>query len=122
MRQAVREQFAGLAEAIALDAKLRYDHGSQFMSDDLRRPIRFLGMASSPALARDPEGNGTIARFLRTLKQQLPRVSHFETLQELAQALKQFRQRYDEQWLTERLHLQSQRQAHLALLAFEPAP
>lgn len=44
-------------------------------------------------------------------------VRHFETLEELADAFEKFRQRYNEQWLVERLHLQSPRPAHQALLA-----
>ncbi|MFZ5926414.1 MAG: hypothetical protein ACOYX1_03095 [Acidobacteriota bacterium] len=38
-----------------------------------------------------------------------------------AEALEEFRQRYNEQWLVERLQFQSPRQAHQALLALEPA-
>jgi len=121
VRQAVREQFGGFREGIALGVKLRHDHGSQFMSDDFQREIRFLGLESSPAFVREPEGNGCIERFFRTLKEQLLWVRHFETLEELAEALEEFRQRYNEQWLVERLHFQSPRQAHQALLALEPA-
>jgi transposase InsO family protein len=121
VRQAVREQFGGFSEGIALGVKLRHDHGSQFMSDDFQREIRFLGLESSPAFVREPEGNGCIERFFRTLKEQLLWVRHFETLEELAEALEEFRQRYNEQWLVERLHFQSPRQAHQALLALEAA-
>jgi transposase InsO family protein len=121
VRQAVREQFGGFREGIALGVKLRHDHGSQFMSDDFQREIRFLGLESSPAFVREPEGNGCIERFFRTLKEQLLWVRHFETLEELAEALEEFRQRYNEQWLVERLRFQSPRQAHQALLALETA-
>jgi transposase InsO family protein len=121
VRQAVREQFGGFAEGIALGVKLRHDHGSQFMSDDFQREIRFLGMESSPAFVREPEGSGCIERFFRTLKEQLLWVRHFETLEELAEAVEDFRQRYNEQWLIERLRFQSPRQANLALLALEAA-
>ncbi len=96
---------------------VRHDHGSQFMSGDFQRGIRFLGLESSPAFVREPEGNGPIERFFRTLKEQLLWVRHFETLEELAEALERFRQRYNEQWLVERLRFQSPRQAHQALLA-----
>jgi transposase InsO family protein len=91
------------------------------MSDDFQREIRFLGLESSPAFVREPEGNGCIERFFRTLKEQLLWVRHFETLEELAEALEEFRQRYNEQWLVERLRFQSPRQAHQALLACEAA-
>lgn len=119
--RAVREQFSRFSRDSALSVGLHHDHGSQFMSDDFQREIRFLGMESSPAFVREPEGNGCIERFFRTLKDQLLWVRHFETVEELAEALEQFRKRYNEQWLVERLHFQSPRQAHQALLALEPA-
>ncbi|MCS7044186.1 MAG: hypothetical protein NZR01_15480 [Bryobacteraceae bacterium] len=34
VRQAVREQFGGFSEGLALGVKLPHDHGSQFMIDD----------------------------------------------------------------------------------------
>ena len=58
VRQAVRVQFGGCREGIALGATLRHDHGSKCRSNDFQREIRFLGMESSPAFAREPEGNG----------------------------------------------------------------
>ena len=41
------------------------------MSDDFQNEIRFLGIEASPAFVRQPEGNGCIERFFRTLKEQL---------------------------------------------------
>jgi transposase InsO family protein len=121
VRQAVREQFGGFVEAVAAGVRLRHDHGSQFMSADFQAELRFLGMESSPAFLREPEGNGCIERFFRTLKEQLLWVRHFETTEELTDALLEFRQRYNSQWLIERLQFQSPQQAHQALLALEPA-
>ena len=90
---AVRVQFGGFAENIACGVRLRHDHGSQFMSDDFQGEIRFPEMESSPAFVREPEGNGCIERFLRTLEGQLLWVRHFEALEELADAFREFRQR-----------------------------
>ena len=50
---------------------MRHDHGSQYMSNDFHAELRFLGIVSSPAFVRQPEGNGCIERFFRTLKEQL---------------------------------------------------
>jgi transposase InsO family protein len=121
VRQAVHEQFGSFAENIACGVKLRHDHGSQFMSDDFQCEIAFLGIASSPAFVREPEGNGCIERFFRTLKEQLLWVKDFTTLEELAAALEEFRQRYNDHWLLERLSFQSPRQARQRLLALEAA-
>jgi len=121
VRQAVREQFGGFAEGVACGVRLRHDHGSQFMSDDFQNEIAFLGIASSPAFVREPEGNGCIERFFRTLKEQLLWVRDFTTLEQLAGALEEFRQRYNDHWRLERLSFQSPRQARQRLLALEAA-
>jgi transposase InsO family protein len=121
VRQAVKEQFGGFSEAVAAGVQLRHDYGSQFMSADFQAELRFLGIESSPAFLREPEGNGCIERFFRTIKEQLLWVRHFETTEELTEALLEFRQRYNSQWLIERLHFPPPQQAHQALLALEPA-
>jgi putative transposase len=82
---------------------LRHDHGSVYMSDDFQAEIRFAGMESSPSFVRQPEGNGCIERFFRTLKEQLLWIRRFKNLDELRDALTQFRQRYNDHWILERL-------------------
>jgi len=121
VRQAVHEQFGSFAENIACGVKIRHDHRSQFVSDDFRNEVAFLGIEFSPAFVREPEGNGCIERFFRTLKEQLLWVKDFTTLEELAEALEEFRQRYNEHWLVERLSFQPPRQARQRLLALEAA-
>jgi putative transposase len=82
--------------------KLRHDHGSQYMSDHFQKEIAFLGIESSPAFVRAPEGNGCAERFIRTLKENLLWVRTFETIEELRQALLAFRETYNTDWLIER--------------------
>jgi transposase InsO family protein len=91
VRQAVQEQFGGFGEAVAAGVTSRHDHGSQFMSADFQAELRFLGIESSPAFLRGPEGNGRIERFFRTLKEQLLWGRRFETTEELADALLEIR-------------------------------
>ncbi len=52
-----------------LGLSVRHNHGSQYMSDDFQAELSFLGIASSPAFVRAPEGNGCADRFIRTLKE-----------------------------------------------------
>jgi putative transposase len=111
IRQAVREQFGSFSAAAATGVQLRHDHGSVYMSDDFQAEIAFLGMESSPAFVRQPEGNGCIERFFRTLKEQLLWVRRFGDLEELRGALMEFRQRYNEHWILERLHYRTPAQA-----------
>jgi len=83
IRQGVRERFGAFAAAVASGLKLRHDHGSQYMSRHFQEEIRFLGIESSPAFVRAPEGNGCAERFIRTLKEQLLWVRTFRTVEEL---------------------------------------
>ena len=72
------------------------------MSHDFQKQIEFLGIESSPAFVKEPEGNGCAERFIRTLKENLLRVKHFETIEELRQALIEFKEIYNTTWLMER--------------------
>src|SRR5205085_11219903 len=71
IRQGVRRGFGGFAQGIARGLAFRHDHGSQSMSDAFQQELAFLGIASSPAFVRAPEGNGCAERFIRTLKENL---------------------------------------------------
>src|SRR5882762_2198416 len=102
IRQGVRQHFGGFAKAVAHGLSVRHDHGSQYMSDHFQKEIGFLGIESSPAFVRAPEGNGCAERFIRTLKENLLWVRHFETIEELRQALLAFREVYNTTWLIER--------------------
>ena len=95
--------------------QLRHDHGSQFMSDDFQNELAFLGIESSPALVREPEGNGCIERFFRTLKEPLLWGHPFQSLPELARALEEFRALYNQHWLIERLGFEPPVQARQRL-------
>jgi transposase InsO family protein len=66
IRQGVRRHFGGFAKGIAHGLSVRHDHGSQYMSDHFQKEIGFLGIESSPAFVRAPEGNGCAERFIRT--------------------------------------------------------
>ena len=83
VRQAVRERFGAFAKGIAAGLRLRHDHGSQYVSHDFQGEFRFLGVESSPAFVREPEGNGCAERFIRTLKENLLWVRRFATVEEL---------------------------------------
>jgi putative transposase len=102
LRQGVRRHFGGFAKGIAHGLAVRHDHGSRYMAHDFRKELRFLGIASSPAFVRAPEGNGCAERFIRTLKENLPWVRSFDTVEELRRALLAFREVYNATWLIER--------------------
>ncbi len=102
IRQGVRRSFGGFAQGIGRGLSVRHDHGSQYMSDAFQKELAFLGIESSPAFVRAPEGNGCAERFIRTLKENLLWVRTFRTVEELRLALIEFRHTYNEHWLIER--------------------
>jgi putative transposase len=54
------------------------------MSDHFQKELKFLGIESSPAFVRAPEGNGCAERFIRTLKENLLWVRTFDTAEDLS--------------------------------------
>ena len=102
IKQAVRHSHGSFAKGVAAGLKLRHDHGSQYVSHAFQAEVRFLGIESSPAFVREPEGNGCAERFIRVLKENLLWVRPFATIEELRLALQQFRQTYNHSWIIER--------------------
>jgi putative transposase len=69
------------------------------MSHVFQEELRFLGITSSPAFVREPEGNGCAERFIRTLKENLLWLTTFDTVEDLRLALHEFQRQYNETWL-----------------------
>ena len=121
LRQGLRACFGAFAEGVAGGLKLRHDHGSQFVADDYQRELAFLGIASSPAFVREPEGNGCVERFIRTLKENLLWVRRFATIEELRLALLEFQRTYNQTWIVERHGYQTPAAVRAAQFAPLPA-
>ncbi len=108
IRQGVRQYFGAFAHQIASGLTVRHDHGSQYVANDFQKELAFLGIASSPAFVRAPEGNGCAERFIRTLKGLEPQsgsrlwLQSFDTVEELRQAVLAFKERYNQTWIVER--------------------
>ena len=123
LRQGVREHFDGFAKNIAGGLRVRHDHGSQYVSHDFQTEIRFLGIESSPAFVREPEGNGCAERFIRVLKENLLWIRRFATIEELRLALTAFKQTYNQTWIIERhayrtpAQVRADQLGHLAMAA-----
>ena len=96
LRQGVRTAFGAFGQAIAQGLVLRHDHGSQYLSHVFQEELTFLGITSSPAFVREPEGNGCAERFIRTLQENLLWLKTFDTVEELRLALHEFQRQYNE--------------------------
>jgi len=117
IRQGLRDHFGAFRRGIGAGLRLRHDHGSQYMSDDFQKELRFVGIESSPAFVRQPEGNGCIERFFRTLKEQLLWIRHFDDVEQLQAALLHFKENYNRGWLIQRLNFRTPSQARQDFLA-----
>jgi transposase InsO family protein len=111
IRQGVRGNFGAFGQDVAKGLSLRHDHGSQYVSDHFQNEIKFFGITASPAFVREPEGNGCAERFIRTLKENLLWLRTFQTVEELRQALLEFKDIYNHQWIMERLGYRTPAQA-----------
>src|ERR687893_355668 len=120
VKQAVRQCYGGFAKGIASGLALRHDNGSQYVSHDFQAEVRFLGIESSPAFVREPEGNGCAERFIRTLKENLLWVRRFDTVEELRLALQRFRETYNRTWIIERHGYRTPAQVRAAQLEQVP--
>jgi transposase InsO family protein len=121
LRQAVRDYCGGFRAGAAAGIRNRHDHGSQYRSDDYQAEIAFLGRESSPSFVRQPEGHGCVERFIRTRKEQLLWVRTFQNVEELRQALVEFRERYNQRWIVQRPGYLTPAQARQQLLALGAA-
>ena len=116
LRQGIPALFGRYEAGSARGLQARHDHGSQYVSDYFQAELKFLGITSSPACVREPEGNGVAERFIRTLKE--PRLwgRTFDTVEDLRRALLEFKARYNRAWLVERHGHQTPAQVRARLL------
>jgi putative transposase len=99
IRQGVRTAFGAFGQDSAQGLALRHDHGSQYRSHVFQEELTFLGIVSSPAFVREPEGHGGAERFIRTLKENLLWLKTFDTVEALRLALHEFQRQYNATWL-----------------------
>ena len=103
MRQGVRHAFGRFGKDVARGLRIRCDWGPQYIADAWINEVKWLGMTISPSYVGEPECNGVIERFMRTLKEQCLYLHRFQTLAEAQRLIAEFIARYNAEWLIERL-------------------
>lgn len=68
-------------------------------------------MTITPSYVGEPECNGVMERFIRTLKEQCLSLHRFQTLEEARRIIAEFIARYNTEWLIERLGHQTPAEA-----------
>ena len=89
--QAVSARFRGIEADVARGVTVRADHGPQYISGHFTYQIAQRGMALSHSFPRQPQTNGVVERFFRTLKEQVIYGRVFHTVAEVKAAVATFR-------------------------------
>jgi putative transposase len=101
--QGLTEHFGSVGREVARGLALRLDHGTQYLSDYFLNQVRFWGITPSFAFVSQPQTNGVVERFNRTLKEQVIHGRVFRNLAEVREAVGEFVRTYNEQWRLEKL-------------------
>lgn len=99
---ACEREFGKAERGIARGISLRMDNGNVYTSGHFTTQIKSWGFAPSYAYVSQPETNGVVERFFRTLKEQTIYGRCFKNLEEVRQAVAEFVELYNEQWLIEK--------------------
>jgi putative transposase len=107
--QAVTARFGGIGADAARGVSVRADNGPQYIARYFTGQVKHWGMAMSYAYPYQPECNGVVERFFRTLKEQTIFGRVFRTVAEVQAVVAAFVERYNAYWRLERLGYQSPR-------------
>ena len=108
--------FGSVRSDVGRGLRLRMDHGTQYLSDHFQNQLRFWGITPSFAFLEEPQTNGVVERFFRTLKEQIIYGEVFPTISELRKAITGFIHSYNHQWRLEKNGFLSPHQAREAWL------
>lgn len=75
----MRHAFGAFSKDGARGLRIRCDWGSPYIADAWINEVKWLGMTIAPSYVGEPECNGVIERFIRTLKEQCISLYRFQT-------------------------------------------
>ncbi len=112
--QAITRVFGSNPAGAARGVELRHDHGSQYLTDWFQGQSRYHGFTPSFAFVGEPETNGVVERFNRTIKEQIIHGRTYRNRDELAAAVTSFVETYNREWRLEKLRYKSPIEARVA--------
>ena len=101
--QGLRRRYGSDEVDVARGLVPRMDHGSQYLSDHVFNQLRYWGMRPSFGFLKEPETNGVVERWNRTLKEQAVYGRVFRNLADVRAAVAEFVERYNQHWRLEKL-------------------
>jgi len=121
IRQGIRKRYGSLAKGLTAGLAVRCDQSSQYTSGHFQTELKLLGIRQNLAYVSEPETNGVIERFWKTLKKQVIEGRVYQTLADLRKALKDFVDLYNRHWRLEKLGGRSSEEARQAWLSQQAA-
>ena len=103
LAQGLGRLYGSVEADVARGLALRMDHGSQYLSDHFLNQLRYWGIHPSFSFVEEPETNGVVERWNRTLKEQAIYGRVFHNLAEVRAAVAAFVERYNQCWRLEKL-------------------
>ncbi len=121
VKQGIRKHYGGIGKDTAKGLALRNDHGSQYVSGYFQEELKYFGIRQSLAYVGEPQTNGIVERFWKTLKKQVLEGRIYQTLDDLRKALATFVELYNRSWRLEKLGGHTPDEARRAWLAKQAA-
>ena len=87
LAQGLGRLYGSVEADVARGLALRMDHGSQYLSDHFLNQLRYWGIHPSFSFVEEPETNGVVERWNRTLKEQAVYGRVFRNLAEVRAAV-----------------------------------
>jgi putative transposase len=102
IRQGVLAHCGAYQPKVALGVGLRMDWGPQYTAHQFLGELAWLGIRASPSYVGEPECNGCMERWIRTLKEECLYLHDFADLEEARRVIGAFVERFNRAWLLER--------------------
>ena len=104
---ALTDIYGGVDRGTARGLELRMDHGSHYLSDHFQNQIKAWGIRPSYAFVSQPQTNGVVERFFRTLKERAIYGRILKDAEEVRRAVADFVKVYNHFWWLEKLGFMS---------------
>jgi transposase InsO family protein len=114
IKQGVRRIRGCVGKDIGNGIAIRHDWGPQYIAHDFKEELKFLGLKNSPALVHEPQTNGVIERFFKTLKWECLWVENILDVEHARDVVGRWMETYNTQWLIERHGHQTPREVRQA--------
>ena len=101
LRHGVRQVFGRFAKDATRGLRIRCDGGPPYIADAGINEVKGLGMTITPMYVGEPECDGVIERFMRTLNEQCLDLHRFQNLDAAHRIIGEFIARDNTEWLIE---------------------